>query len=104
LRTALESYALAAVRWLGAPWPLPAPPSAVARLHEWRCSATLSWPALEVWAAPWANLRAAFAGHRMSARYPWLRTATLRRLWHVAQFLRKSTPGALAHRFFRGRY
>lgn len=104
LRTMLESYALTAQRWLNVPWPLEAPPSRVARLHDWRCAAQVNWPKLEAWAAPWANLRAAFAAHRMGARYPQLRSAMLRRVWHVAQFLRKTTPAAFLHRFFRERY
>lgn len=104
LRTMLESYALMARRLFGMPWPLTSLPSAAARLHERRCALNLALPRVEAWAAPWANLRAAFAGHRMRARYPKLRTATQRRLLHLAQFLRKTTAGGLAHRLLRDRY
>lgn len=103
LRAALESYALSALRLLGAPWPLPVRPSLPARLHELRCAAQMAWPALAGCVAPWANLRAAFATHRMGARYPELGGAARRRLRHTAQFLRKTTPAALVSRMFRER-
>lgn len=104
LRPALESYALAAAHWLEAAWPLPWQPSPVARFHAWRCSVQLRWPRLQALLAPWANLRAAFASHRMGARYPRIRSATLRRIRHLAQYLRKTTATGLARRFFLPRF
>lgn len=104
LKTMLESYALTAQRLLGAPWPLQRAPSWAARFHVRRTAVLLTAPKLEQVVAPWANLRAAFAAHRMRALYPGLRSETARRVVHLAQFLRKTNPVALLNRVLRERY
>jgi hypothetical protein len=56
---------------------------------------------LHALAGPWANLRFAFAGHRMTDLYPQGRSLVARRLHHAGQFLRKSSARELVWRLFR---
>ncbi len=103
LSTPLHSYALAAQRLLALPWPLRARPCLAAELHLRRALAQLRLPALERLATPWANLRGAFAWHRMNALYRaagFPRAAPLR---HAAQFFRKKRGRAAMGRLFRTR-
>lgn len=102
LDTALQSYALAASTLFGLPWPLSIPASLAARLHFQRCIAQLCMPALERAMVPWANLRGAFASHRMNALYAETRESLLaRQLHHAIGFIRKSSAKAVLNRLFR---
>jgi hypothetical protein len=101
LETLLNSYALLAGWLCGLAWPLRAPPSRLARVHAAVCRLGLYWPALHALAGPWANLRFAFAGHRMTDLYPHGRSLVARRLHHAGQFLRKSSARELVWRLFR---
>lgn len=101
LEALLDSYALLAGRYFGLPWPRPHAPSRSVRLHAARCHLELCWPALQSLAAPWANLRFAFAGHRMRDLYPEATTLLASRLRHASQFLRKSNARDFVWRLFR---
>jgi hypothetical protein len=102
LQTALQSYALAATTLFGLNWPLSAPASLAARVHFRRCIAQLCMPALESAMVPWANLRGAFASHRMNALYGDTREPlAAHRLHHAIGFIRKSTAKAVLERLFR---
>ena len=70
LGTLLNSYALLADWFCGLTWPLRVAPSRLARAHAAICRLELYWPALRALAGPWANLRFAFAGHRMTDLSP----------------------------------
>jgi hypothetical protein len=69
LGIALESYLENAQLLLGLRWPLRKSCRRRARLHAWRCRMQAKAPVLNKAAAPWGNLRAAFAWHRMSVMY-----------------------------------
>jgi hypothetical protein len=101
LTVALESYALAARRLFGCRWPLPDPPSTGAAVHCGRCLVQLRRPLLARLGTPLANVRAAFAWHRMSHLYEGRQPLTFRRLRHVAQFLHKASARAAFGRVFR---
>ncbi len=101
LATLLNSYALLAGWLCGLAWPLRGAPSRLARAHASVCRLGLYWPALHALAGPWANLRFAFAGHRMTDLYPQRRSLVARRLHHAGQFLRKSSARELVGRLFR---
>lgn len=103
LDTALQSYALLAERLLALPWPLPYLPSLAARVHAQRCLAQLRWPALYTALAPWSNLRAAFAQHRLRAMYPMAEGALQRCLRHATQFVLKTRPQEFVQRMLRER-
>lgn len=102
LETALQSYALAAATLFGLAWPLSSPASVAARFHFRRCIAQLCVPALESAMVPWANLRGAFASHRMNALYGEKREPLVaHQLHHAIGFIRKSTAKGVLDRLFR---
>lgn len=101
LGTALESYALTAQRLFGCRWPLPHPPSRRAASHSRRCLLQLCWPALVTLGTPLANIRAAFAWHRMNYLYGQDRGRGSRRLRHAWQFIHKKPAGHVIGRVFR---
>jgi len=102
LVTALQSYTLAASTLFGLTWPLSEPASLAARFHFRRCIAQLCVPALETAMMPWANLRGAFAWHRMNALYSEKREPLVAHQFHHAlEFIRKSTAKGLLNRLFR---
>ena len=101
LGLALESYALASRRLFGSRWPLEQPPSMGADLHCRRCLLQLRWPILARLGVPLANLRAAFAMHRMNGLYGQVRSPIVRRLRHVSQYMRKKAPRDAIGRLFR---
>jgi|GEM_PF-1675393 len=103
LETALQSYALVAEYLLALPWPLPQFPTLAARVHAQRCLAQLRWPFLYTALAPWSNLRAAFAEHRLRAMYPLVEGELRRRVWHAGQFFRKVGPQQFVQRLLRER-
>ena len=97
----LQSYTLQAARFFGLAWPLAATPRRRAQLHAARCRLELYWPRLQALAAPWANLRFAFAGHRMRDLYPQGRHLATMRLRHAGRFLSKSSARDVVWRLFR---
>ena len=101
LGIALESYALAAQRLFGGRWPLSNPPSRLAAAHCQRCLVQLRWPVLAWLATPVANVRAAFAWHRMDQLYSHRRTLAVRRFQHASQFIGKKSARAALARMFR---
>lgn len=101
LAVSLESYTLAARRLFGCRWPLPAPPSKRASIHCRRCLVQLRRPFLARIGTPLANVRAAFAWHRMSHLYRGGQPVMFRRLRHAAQFLHKASTRAAFGRVFR---
>jgi hypothetical protein len=101
LKAPLHAHVLAAHRLLGAPWPLPRPPMLAARLHFRRCLLQLQMPLIARLAIPTANLRAAFARHRMDGMYDPRLPMPLRRLQHAVSFLRKRTAGDWLARLLR---
>ena len=101
LRPALESYALTAGKLFEVPWPLSRPPSWGAVAHYRRCLLQIRLPAL-MWASiPLANLRSAFADHRMRNRYDRQGSQIALVLRHAVQFLHKTTARAALGRLFR---
>lgn len=96
----LESYALAAQRLFDCRWPLSQPPSSRAAEQCRRGFIRLFWPILATIEAPLANIRSAFAWHRMQNLYA---TGSLltRRLQHAAQFMRKMPARNAVGRLFR---
>jgi hypothetical protein len=101
LETPLQSYALAASRLFDLPWPLPSRPGAAAQLHYRRCLAQLAVPALGQIVVPVANIRAAFAWHRMNGLHPLDGPLPVQRFRHASQFLRKKTAHSFIGRLFR---
>jgi hypothetical protein len=101
LEILLQSYTLQAVRLFGLAWPFAARPRWRAHLHTARCRLELYWPRLQALAAPWANLRFAFAGHRMRDLYPQGRHLAATRLRHAGRFLSKSNAREFVWRLFR---
>jgi hypothetical protein len=102
LGTALQSYLLAASLLFELPWPLHEPPSLAARVHWARCQLQLRYPWLDWLGMPWANIRAAFAGHRMKALYGngWIAALQLR---HAAAFFLKRERQSFFGRLFKAR-
>ncbi|HTY69606.1 MAG TPA: nucleotidyltransferase family protein [Alphaproteobacteria bacterium] len=96
----LESYALAAQRLFDCGWPLPQPPSSRAIAQCRRGFIRLCWPMLAMIAAPLANVRSAFAWHRMQHLYA---AGSLMgcRLQHAVQFMRKTAARDAVGRLFR---
>lgn len=101
LTCALESYALTAQRLFDSPWPLSRPPSRMAAIHSRRCVLQLYRPQLAKIGVPWANVRAAFAWHRMNQFYATRGSLAIARGRHVIQFLRKKTTRYAVGRLFR---
>jgi hypothetical protein len=102
LETALQSHTLAASTLFGLVWPLSAPASVAARFHFQRCIAQLCMPKLESALVPWANLRSAFAWHRMNALYSDKHEPLIaHQLHHAMGFVRKSSAKGLLDRLFR---
>ncbi len=89
LRAPLHAYALMAHRWLGAPWTLPEPASPAVRRYVQHCRLQLRVPMLTPLRTPVANIRSAFAPHRMDAIYGDQGPLLRRRLRHAARYLRK---------------
>jgi len=96
----LESYALAARQLFDCNWPLPQPPSARAAAQCRRGLIRLCWPMLATLEAPLANIRSAFAWHRMQNLYA-AGSLAGRRLQHAAQFMRKMPARNAIGRLFR---
>lgn len=69
MRPVLDSYLLAGQRLFGLAWPLDRAPCPAARLHMTRCRFQLCAPSIGRALKPSANLRSAFAWHRMRAKY-----------------------------------
>lgn len=103
LTVPLQSYALAAERLLGLPWPLGKRPGIAAHLHYRRCVAQLHLPALAWLAIPWGNLRSSFAGHRLNALYGPQGRRLPKMVRHAAQYLEKHKANAAIGRLFRVR-
>ncbi len=101
LQAPLYAYAFAAHRLLGSPWLLPRPPTLAARLHFRRCLLQLQAPMVARLSIPLANLRAAFASHRMDGIYARGSPLLLRRLHHAARFLHKGHAGDWIARLLR---
>lgn len=105
LGAALDSHLLAAHRLFGLGWPLSRPPGSAGRLHYARCRLQFEVRAMRWIAIPLANLRGAFAWHRMHALYgqaDGLRDGVLRwRARHLLQYLAKKGPRATFSRLLR---
>ena len=101
LETVLDSYILIAQELFGGRWPLARPASAAGRLHCRRCVVQLHHPALASLLVPYANIRAAFAWHRMNQVRGDRGTVTVARLMHAAQYLRKKAAWAVVRRVLR---
>jgi hypothetical protein len=101
LDVVLESYILVAQKLFDAPWPLARPAAAAARLHCRRCLLQLHHPALAAVFVPYANIRAAFAWHRMNGLYGGRSAVTLARLGHAIQYFRKKAAWAAVLRVLR---
>ena len=100
LDVVLESYALAARRLFDCRWPLPRPPSSRAAAQVRRGFTRLCWPVLAAIGAPLANIRSAFAWHRMQHLYA-AGSLMGRRLQHAVQFVRKTAARDAVGRLFR---
>lgn len=103
LQVPLESYALAAHRLFGMRWPLQHPASLRARAHHRRCLVQQRLPAQAQLAAPWANLRRAFARHRMDGLYANGRPLAVRWLQHTRGVLQKGGLRLAVDRLLRTR-
>jgi hypothetical protein len=101
LATPLQSYALAASGLFELPWPLPCQPGMAARIHYRRCLMQLRVPHLGQIAIPVANLRGAFARHRMDGLHPHEGPLPVQQWRHASQFLRKKNSRGLIGRLFR---
>jgi len=101
LAVALESHALAALRLFGAPWPLPRPPSRRAVAHFHRCMLQLRMPTLTWVSVPFANIRAAFATHRVSNLYGGEGSRVALTVRHALRYLQKKTARDAVGRLFR---
>jgi hypothetical protein len=100
LATPLLSYLWAAHRMLGAPWPYARPPPRPARLHFAACRAQLRHPVLRRIGAPWGNVAAALAWHRMAFKYGTL--GRHRRRWaHLRRVLTRHPLSFVVARLFR---
>lgn len=98
----LESYLLAANTLFGLPWPALPPASMASRLNFKRGLAQLYQPLIGTALLPWANLRSAFAAHRMEALYGNVhRPLAIRQIHHAIAFMQKSTPKDLVARLFK---
>ncbi len=96
----LHAHAWAAHRLLNAPWTLPRPPGAAARVHLQRCMLQLRFPVLAQLLIPVANVQASFAPHRMDGLYQ-PGPLVLRRMRHAVRFLRKGNAGDWIARLLR---
>jgi hypothetical protein len=101
LSAPLESYVLAASRLFGIPWVLPRPASRAARLHCSRALVQAAVPALGALVLPIANIRAAFAAHRMRALHPMEGPLPVQQLRHAVQFVRKKSGRGVFGKLFR---
>lgn len=97
----LQSYLLAAGHLFGLPWPLASEPEFSAKRHFRRCLLQLRHPALGRMLSPIANLRGAFAWHRMQALYGDHGGAARHRLRHAQSFIKKATLRQALDRVFR---
>lgn len=102
LDVALQSYLANAETLMGLGWPLRRPRRARARFHAWRCRAQFRYPALHAAAAPWGNLRAAFAWHRMAALHRGAGGGSLAwRYRHLRRVLGGHSASFVLERLFR---
>jgi len=103
LEPMLHSYVGSAHDLLAMAWPFGARlPLRRARLHAWRCRWQLCHPALAQATLPWANLRAAFAWHRMAALYRSAGGMALTwRIRHARSVLARHRPAFFLDRLFR---
>ncbi|MEX0923954.1 MAG: nucleotidyltransferase family protein [Rhodovibrionaceae bacterium] len=101
LTVPLQSYLLAAGDLFGLRWPLAAPPVAAARRQLHLCIWLLHYPEAARALAPFANLRSAFAWHRMQALYGPDENALLQRLRHARLYLGKVSPRQAMQRVLR---
>jgi hypothetical protein len=101
LDVALESYLLAAQRLFNSPWPLRHPASRAAHAHCRRCLVRLKYPALVRLGIPCANIRAAFAWHRINHSYGRQRPLAIARLTHAARYIAKTAAWNVVLRVLR---
>lgn len=101
LATPLHSYLFSAGELFGLQWPLAAMPRLAARFHHRRCRVQMALPVLRRVTVPWGNLRAAFAWHRMKARYGTHGWLVLWQAHHAWRFLRAKSMRAAWGRMFR---
>lgn len=99
----LQSYALAAHRLFALRWPLAEPPSMRARFHCRRCLVQQRLPALVPLTRPWANMRSAFARHRMDGLYETTRPLVARWYRHMLGVLDKGGLRLAISRLLRAR-
>lgn len=91
LAVPLQSYLLAAEKIFGLNWPLTPPPRAAAKAHFERCILQLRHPNIGQVLTPLANLRGAFAWHRMQALYGEGAAPAVRPIRHLRAYLRKKS-------------
>ncbi len=101
LSAPLHSYLIAAHEMFALPWPLKEPPLGTAWAHWRRCRLQLRYPQIDEWTLPWANLRAAFAAHRMINLYGGSRAVAISRFHHAMTFLAKQERQDFLGRLFR---
>lgn len=89
LERPLLLHAWAAHRLFAAQWELPVPISRRTQRQYWRCLLQVAFPSLERANRPLANVRSAFAKHRMVALYG-EGSLFWQQVRHTAQFLRKT--------------
>lgn len=97
----LHSYLLAAERLFGLPWPLATPPRTGAKAHLRRCLLQLRHPAVGQLMTPLANLRSAFAWHRMRALHGESAAPAVRPMRHLHSYIRKKSMREAVERIFR---
>ena len=95
-----QSYMWAAHVLFGTPWPYHEDAEMPVRIHYWLCRAQLRHPILRKFAVPWGNLGAAFAWHRMTAKYDALGHRR-RRLHHARRVLSTHPLSFVFARLFR---
>ena len=107
LTVPLHSYLRNAGILMGLAWPLAEPCLMRAKLHAGRCRLQHAYPRTRAATAAWANLRAAFAWHRMEALYASsggrsVPSAAWWRARHLRTVLGHHSPSFIAARLFRG--
>lgn len=102
LEVMLHSYIRNAERLMGLAWPLDRPCRLRARFHTWRCNLQFRYPVLLAVAKPWANVRVAFAWHRMAALYRAHGGTALRwRCRHLRYLLGRHSKSFVLEKVFR---
>lgn len=101
LDAALQSYMLAAQRLFDSPWRLRRSASWGAKAHCRRCLVQLQYPGMARLGVPFANIRAAFAWHRINHFYGRQRPVAMARLTHAARYIGKKTAWNVVLRVLR---